>query len=249
MAFLAFAAAALVCVETLVFGKSNKVYLVIGGIGGLLMRPHYFVSYAFIVVWVYFFRNVRIAGRSHQIFSFSANLFFVFMGSAGLALILWCFSSAWNSPLLDLMHVSESYFLSYDAASNRHWIEWEDSGDFFMNMGWGIFFSIIGPLPTEVLRRPEFFPFFLEGLVSLFFIFYFLVIMVKRYARYSSIRGFLLYAFIPAVTIALIIHYPFGIFNPGSAGRYKQSLAPLFYFLPMLLIAALKKKQLETAKQ
>jgi hypothetical protein len=42
------------------------------------------------------------------------------------------------------------------------------------------------------------------------------------------------------VFIAIFISYPLGIFNPGSALRYKQALHPVLFFYPLIIFAYAK---------
>jgi len=101
----------------------------------------------------------------------------------------------------------------------------------------GMIWGVIGPFPSELLSRPEFTPFFIEGL----FIFLMpvlatiLVILIKiENKRYFYKLFFLSLA--PAILILLFMHAPFGILNPGSAIRWRVNFEQVFYLAPMLLI-------------
>jgi len=148
----------------------------------------------------------------------------------------------WIDFLGYVMYMSKSYFLAYDAGSNRWDISWSDLSDFFRNIWWGMPASIIGPTISESLNRPIFIPIFLEGLLSFYLIFYLLFRLLNLSKKEPEYRAIIILGFLPALILALTIHYPFGLFNPGSAVRYKQSIAPLFYFYPLLLIAENKRK-------
>lgn len=115
-----------------------------------------------------------------------------------------------------------------------------DFTDFIANMWWGLPASIIGPLPEEALARPIFVPIFAEGILSFVLIFYLIYRCLRAATRDETARRLVLLGFIPAVAMALLIHYPFGVFNPGSAIRYKQNLAPLLYFFPVMFLAVIE---------
>ena len=229
--------------EVVVWGKSNNLILLPSLLVGVVIRPHYLLAYAFIVIMIYFFLYRReislIAGVR-----FSAGVYTLIM--VGLAVLSFSFvslyESYWEPYLLEIMKTAESYFLSYDGNSNRTWISWDSYDDFLSNMMWGFPISLIGPSLTEVIKQPLLTPFFIEGLLSIFLIFFFLI-QLSRHAKYSPrIRFFLYVIFIPAIFLALLVHYPFGIFNPGSATRYKQALSPLMYFLPILIMTNATRK-------
>ena len=100
----------------------------------------------------------------------------------------------------------------------------------------GIIFGIVGPLPEELLR-PEFIPFFIEGVLILLF-----PLLVYVYARSRNFREkslFLQYywwCLIPAIIALMVLHSPFGLFNPGSAIRWRTNFESIFYIAPLLLL-------------
>jgi len=101
----------------------------------------------------------------------------------------------------------------------------------------GIIAGIVGPLPSEVLARPEFLPFFLEGLFVLLS-----PIFIYRYAAKQEFSGKILFfriywwCLVPALLSLMILHAPFGLLNPGSATRWRTNFETLFYMAPLLLL-------------
>ena len=135
------------------------------------------------------------------------------------------------------MSTFQSYFLSYNGNTNRSNIEWDSAASFFSNMPWGIPFSIIGFTPAEVLENVKYLPAFLEGIISFLFLIWLLIKLIGRAKVDLNVRSALYLCFLPALFIIILAHYPLGIFNPGSAIRYKQSLAPAFYFYPLFILS------------
>ena len=101
----------------------------------------------------------------------------------------------------------------------------------------GMIWGIIGPFPSELLSRPEFILFFIEGLyifaMPVLAIIFVMVIKIED-KRYFYKIFFLSLA--PAILILLFMHAPFGLLNPGSAIRWRVNFEQVFYLAPMLLI-------------
>jgi hypothetical protein len=231
------------CVDIAVYNHTRLTPTLIALLLGLLMRPHYFIPYFFLVISTYVSRHIKI-GKLPKL-----SLGFLIASLGGFlalcAMLLTLSYKYWIDFLDYVMYLSKAYFLAYDAGSNRWDVSWSGLPDFFGNIWWGMPASIIGPTIAESLKRPIFILIFLEGLLSFYLIFYLLFRLLKLSKKEPQYRAIIIFGFVPALILALTIHYPFGLFNPGSAVRYKQSLAPLFYFYPLLLIAESKRKKIE----
>jgi hypothetical protein len=107
----------------------------------------------------------------------------------------------------------------------------------------GALFGIIGPTPTEVVKRPEFLPFFIEGLFILC-----MPIIVYVYAkrhggpRFACFKQLFFLALLPSIILLLILHSPFGVLNPGSATRWRVNFEQIFYLAPTLLAMRILRK-------
>lgn len=237
--------------DVILIGRSNILLLMLGIMVGIIVRPNYAVPYVYMATIVYFFLYGRKQISLASGVRYSVGVYSLAIVSSFILLIalLATTTSKWEHALQNVMEISASYFLSYDGGSNRLDIVWNNPADFFYNMYWGIPISIIGPTPAEVVQKPILLPFFIEGIITAILLLYYIYILFKLSFNNYRIRFFFYIAFIPAVCLALLIHYPLGVFNPGSAMRYKQSLIPLFYFLPILIISMyLKAKNNETQK-
>lgn len=230
------------CVDLVVGNKVQIIPLLIALFLSLIVRPHYALVYIYLLVSTLFISKgrVRVVGYLSPL----SSLFILFVFLFYIFLLLVCFSESYSSYLLKFMDITQSYFLTFtDSKANRWDIDWVNTSDFIYNLGWGVPISIIGPTFAEAIARPIIFPVFLEGCFSLFLFCLILGMVVKFAISNSKYSSVIIWGFIPAILIGILINYSFGIFNAGSAIRYKQSLAPLFYFYPLLLMSAIKRKK------
>jgi hypothetical protein len=145
----------------------------------------------------------------------------------------------WSPYFEEVMSISKNFFVGFDGAkSTRYYLmeEWSDINDYLNLLVNGLFMSLVGPTFSESINRPIFFPVFLEGIVYLFIVVY-LIFKSWRVSQVDNkFRLMFIYAFIPSVVLMLLVHYPFGIFNPGTAIRYKQAITPLLIFFPIMML-------------
>lgn len=116
---------------------------------------------------------------------------------------------------------------SVNGGSTRPNDVWVNKYDFFTYLPVGLPVSFIGPTLSETVAAPKMLPFFLEGI----FLAGFVVLYSWRAVfchGYMNVLGLtLLFTF----TFALLLsHYPFGLFNPGTAVRYRSG-----FIFPMCL--------------
>lgn len=103
----------------------------------------------------------------------------------------------------------------------------------------GALFGIIGPMPTELFVRPEFIPFFLEGLLILLFpVVVYLFASKQSFAEKQRFKTIFWMCLVPAIFALVIIHAPFGLLNPGSATRWRVNFEAIFHMAPLLLLFA-----------
>ena len=98
----------------------------------------------------------------------------------------------------------------------------------------------------ETLKRPEFLPFLIEGIVILSIPFMFLIYL--KYKKINNKNIFYLnyiYGVLPAIILVMTIHSLFGIFNPGTAIRWRINFELIFYFAPYLIYLNLKESNNE----
>lgn len=211
------------------------------------MRPTYAIGYGYLLISSLILSS-SFSLKIKQIlpikkFSNSSAilLLFIILGVMLFTVYLYAFDS--QSDIDTYMSSFQSYFLSYDGNTNRSNIEWDWPVNFFSNMPWGIPFSIIGFTPAEALEQVKYLPAFLEGIIAFLFLISLLTKLIRTAKVDSNVRSALYFCFLPALFIMILAHYPLGIFNPGSAIRYKQSLAPALYFYPLFLLSLSSKNR------
>jgi len=205
------------------------------------MRPTYAIGYGYLLISSLILSSsfplkIKQTNSFKSFSNSSAIILFIFLLCAAL-FVVYQYVFDIQSDAYTYMTTFQSYFLSYDGNSNRSNIEWDSAASFFSNMPWGIPFSIIGFTPAEALEKVQYLPAFLEGCLAFLFLIWLIVALIGRAKVDSNIRSALYLCFLPALFLIVLAHYPLGIFNPGSAIRYKQSLAPLFYFYPLFLLS------------
>lgn len=101
----------------------------------------------------------------------------------------------------------------------------------------GLILGIIGPMPSEVIKRLEFLPFFIEGVFVLLAPFLIFLLAVKRGMHKDAVFLRMFFGcLVPAMLILMVLHAPFGLLNPGSATRWRVNFEQIFYLAPLLLM-------------
>lgn len=201
------------------------------------IRPNYFIIYSAVL-----FVSISIPSLPQSFanrLSFGVLVIILFAAVMVLSILLISNWGYVSEHIVAFMAYTEASFLSYEANTNRLNIKWNDVNDFFINSIWGVPQGLIGPTLWEVILKPTLFPVFVEGILYLFVLFYlffklFIIAKVYRGLRFN-IMTYL------SVSLAIIyVSYPFLMFNVGSAFRYKQSMHPVLFLFPLLVIAYTK---------
>ena len=221
-------------VKGLFTGKMNLPLIFIFLSLGLIVRPHYGMGYLFMTL---------VTLGLHQRKEIQKVPLVLFSGIAlagvmviGLGWFDFIERGIWEilSPFQQIFTISQA---------GRPELEWTSSRDIFRHLIWGVPFGIIGPLPEEIMERPVFILPFLEGLISLGLIFYLGTRVYQTVKSNDQLSSHFWVVFVGGGLMLLIIHYPFGLFNPGAAFRFKQSLVPFLYFYPLLMLGWHKKSE------
>ncbi len=196
-----------------------------------ILRLNYFVIYLTIFITAFF------SPWLHKIRRFSVGVWVLafILAIVGLTFILSFDVKFFSEDVVLFMKKVENMFLAYTAGSNRTNIQWNDISDFMYNSLWGIPQGFIGPTLIEIISKPIQSPAFLEGVVYLYILCY---LHVRLFQLASASRMLRVYIF-PYLFVALVIvfvSYPYLIFNPGSAVRYKQNMHPILIFYPLLIL-------------
>jgi hypothetical protein len=199
-----------------------------------LMKPNYFVMYSVIFLTSLFspWLNKIVSKR----LSVGVWMLPFILSTMGVTLYLSQTGTFFSEDVVEFMQRVQHSFLAYKTAgSNRTGIQWNDISDFIYHSLWGIPQGFIGPTLLEAISKPVQFPALLEGLVYFSILGYLFVKLAKLARTSRTLKVHILpYMFISFVIV--FISYPYLIFNPGSALRYKQAMHPILIFYPLLIL-------------
>lgn len=134
------------------------------------------------------------------------------------------------------------HFTSYDGGSNRNENIWIHENDFFIKAPIGMFTAFFGPTLNEMLSKPTH---LIAGIESTFMLILFIYLCWKTISHFyytSRFNATIIPTYFIIFSGICLLHYPFGIFNPGSAIRYRTNFIFLFIILLMYLYARYKKQ-------
>ena len=224
----------------------SLIFVVLAMLVILLIRPNYFVIY-FVI-----FSTALISPWLHRIVSRRLSVgvwIFIFsLLTSGVIAYLALASRFFNEDVIDFMDRVQTSFHAYSSAgSNRYDIQWENFYDFLYNSLWGIPQGFIGPTLIEGISKPVQFPAFLEGVLYLSILVYLFYKLLQLSIKSRILRLHIL-PYIYVCFAIIFVSYPFLIFNPGSALRYKQSMHPILIFYPLLILAYYRANNLIKTK-
>lgn len=134
------------------------------------------------------------------------------------------------------------HFTSYDGASNRDRNIWSNENDFFKQAPLGMFIAFFGPTLGEMLDKPTH---LIAGIESILMLIFFISLCWRDISRFYyklKIDAVIVPTYFIIFSGICLLHYPFGIFNPGSAIRYRTNFIFLFIILLMYLNTRYKKQ-------
>lgn len=114
-------------------------------------------------------------------------------------------------------------------------------GDFYRMAPVGMFIAFIGPTFNEIIGSPLA---LIAGIEGLAIIYIFLILTFKfliRILKNLRIAPVPFFSIMFTTIGILFIHYPFGIFNMGSAIRYRTNFIYLFLLLFIYLYISFKR--------
>ena len=221
------------------FAKKNLdislIFVLLAMLLIFIIRPNYFVIYflifttALLSPWL----QKIVSGR----LSVGVWVLFYSVLTISVAAYLALTSAFFSEDVVDYMlQVQESFHAYSDAGSNRYGIQWKEFYDFLYNSFWAIPQGLIGPTLIESISKPIQFPVFLEGILFVTILGYLFIELLKLSIKSRILRIYILPYFYVCFII-VFVSYPYLMFNPGSALRYKQSMHPILIFYPLLILA------------
>lgn len=123
---------------------------------------------------------------------------------------------------------------------------WKTAADFYLKAPEGIFIANLGPNLIESINKPFFIPYFIEGLIFISVCLYLIFCNLFYELRRAVINPNFLFTIFFGVILILLLNYPFGLFNPGSAVRYRSSYYHIIVVLLIFFYA--REKNITTQK-
>lgn len=204
-------------------------FLVLYGI----FRIHFVIGLMWMVMA--FYLSEFLADR----FSFKAVAITFYLLTLICVTIFW--DQLWQPIEQFVMPIArKAYAIHVDARTNRLWVDFSTRWDFIKNLWWGIPFSIIGPLPTEALRRPSLWPLLFGGVVTLGVYITCIVSAGRRLCVSNFGSMFFWCGVVPSLVITCLAHYPLGILNAGAGIRYHTPISVQLGFA-MLAFSAIRR--------
>lgn len=140
--------------------------------------------------------------------------------------------------LIDYYSLGVQYAFSFDANysnSTRSTDIFKESGDFFRNAPWGMIVAFWGPTLQEAIHKPLHLLAFLESLYLFCYFLYLSKVVIGDFLFRWRFHLEVVMVYITLLGGILLVHYPFGVFNPGSATRYRDN----FLFLFVIVLTSL----------
>lgn len=138
-------------------------------------------------------------------------------------------------PVIDEMsYVIHNLFEAAEAKSTRDNI-FLKSGDFYRHAPLGMFIAFFGPTLDEMSHSITHLIAGIESLLTILLFVYILKYQINRIIN-GYINPYLFFIIFLTFTGICFIHYPVGIFNPGSAIRYRTDFIFLFFLIASPLL-------------
>ena len=215
---------------------ASKLILPISLLFFSYFRPHYAISYFWIVSSTFIiykkinFNFLKSINRKNYIF---ITLFFVSIISIVFLVI---FQESTSNLIVNIFKEASNFHTWAHGNTTRWDIKYSNIREISENIVWGLPISFIGFTPKEIISNPKFLPSFLEGLISLLMIIFLIYKLFKFGSKSEKVRFALFFIFLPSLFLALISHYPLGLFNPGTSIRFKQGLHSIIYYYPLMIL-------------
>ena len=187
----------------------------------VVFKPQYMPSIMSLVFYFSFFNYFKAGVMLRSIFALVSFCF--------LLLLVYSFRNE-----IDLfannMYV---YFVTDGESSTRNDLDiFSEQYGFFYNLPYGIYLSLWGPNLIEATHKLSFFPIYVES--TLMFVSY--CYLFRRLCVGGRMNISYIFVLLLSVFLILIVHYPVGVYNPGSAVRYRSGFLFYILFIGLLLL-------------
>ena len=191
--------------------------------------PYYSAAIVSVIIFIFISNNFYLKGHG--------KLMLFLLHFLLTAFLFYIYRDALNDLSFDVVK-----HFSLSVGSTRETI-FVNENDIFWNAPYGMFVAFWGPTISEILQKPIQSIAFIESLV----IFCFFIFFIWRFLK-KTLSTYKLNIFVFSVTLIVIFwilfaNYPSGVFNPGSALRYRERFyAFLVVFLFYFYSKHIKKK-------
>ncbi len=143
----------------------------------------------------------------------------------------------------ELLPMAEYYFNPKftNTKGGREMGFWKTTADFYLKAPQGIFIANLGPNLMESIKNPLLIPYFFEGLFFIFSTLYLIFSNFYLQLRRVVISPYFLLTIFFGIFFVLLLNYPFGLFNAGSATRYRSSYYHIIIILLLFFYSREKK--------
>lgn len=209
----------------------NKVIVMLAIYLCLVFKPQYLVGVSAIFAFTYMSRKFEMKPVLKVLLFLLTVLF-------GIAALFY-----FRDVIDSLAKVMPAHF-SKDAGSTRENTIWVAQYDFFRNAAYGMYIAFVGPTVQEAFSKPTHLAAWLESMIILSAFGVMLLKYLLVAARTSRVNVMFVCGFSLVAFWILLVHYPFGALNPGSAVRYRES----FYAFLVCLFVFMYRKAMASAR-
>ncbi|WP_404408571.1 hypothetical protein LG272_11030 [Pseudidiomarina marina] len=196
----------------------------------LLIMCFFKVAYTPILLFIHFMILYKKYFKNNMILILIMLSFFLFLILIALKMYI--------SELDSIFSVMHLHF-SGDGDNTRLDHKWNGLADMLSDLPIGVVVSFWGPTISELSDKFYSPIFFIESFLWLCALIYFLSTSFNRFPKISL---WLIILFAISIVGFIVVHYPFGYFNSGSALRYRQNFAPFLISLVAYFGYQSKKK-------
>lgn len=173
------------------------------------------------------------------------KFFVIFSGIAVVTIVTIFVSISYIKN--ELLPLAEYYFNPKftTSESTRKMGFWKTTADFYLKAPQGIFIANLGPNLFESIQKPFLIPYFFEGLIFIFSTLYLIFVNIYYQFKRVVISPYFLLTIFFGILFILLLNYPFGLFNAGSATRYRSSYYHVIIILLLFFYSREKRAQLQ----
>lgn len=200
--------------------KIDKILFLLGLFLIYVYKKQYLICILFLGIYIFFRKKIK--------FNFRCVIYCIYLGIVIITLYLL------RDKIDTFLRNFHLYFDYGSKETVRNLFIFREKYGFFKNILYGMFISFFGPSLFEVRQGGLKLLACLESSLIIGIVFNLVIKSIKN----SVEKVFL---FINGIFLLLLPQYPFGIFNSGSAIRYRTNL--YIIFLGMLYIFIIKRKE------